>query len=271
MKRMKLNGIFFISIIVILSCNKNDNPNNNQIPHTILNISPLKDTVGGLLIITGTNFSATPSNNIVKMNGIQATVISSTQSKLNVIVPNGIIGDCQISVSISNLTINAQENLRIVSPNELLIIGKWKYAKSVKVDSSYIIAEMLLIELPWPFMTPPNNTFYDLDSNYNYLSFSENGFANYFQGAWGIGQSGIIYKDTIPYSVNNDQIYLNYSAGNNQIAINPQFSYPAYNDTIKILSISRNKMIIYRNYHYKHYGHANTIDHRKYSIDSLVR
>ncbi len=271
MKKINLLKLSFISIVVLFGCNKTDPTTANQTPHTIQSFSPLKDTIGGQLIINGTNFSTTSSNNIVKINGIQATVISATDTKLIVIVPNSVNGNFPITVTISNLTVSSTTNLRIVSSNELLILGKWKYAKSLKVDSAFLYNGPQLVELPWPFITPPNNISYNLDTTTNYLFFSENGTANYFQFAWGLGQSGIMYKDTIPYTVNNSQVYLTYPAGTNQIATNPQFSYPTYTDTIKIQSISINKMVIYRNYHDKHYGHANTFDHRKYSIDSLVR
>jgi hypothetical protein len=173
-------------------------------------------------------------------------------------------------VTISNITVTATTNLKIVSAIELLLPGKWKYAKSTRVDSSFFYYLGNPIYLPWPFMTPLNNTFYDLDSNRNYMIFSENSIAYSFQEAWGLGQSGLQYKDTIPYSINNNEVYLSFVAGTNQIS-NPTFNYAAYNDTIKIHTISSNKMVITRSYHSKHYGHANTLNHRKESIDSLVR
>ena len=51
--------------------------------------SPASGPVGTAVIITGANFSATPSNNIVFVGGIKANVTSSTTNSLTVTVPAG--------------------------------------------------------------------------------------------------------------------------------------------------------------------------------------
>jgi hypothetical protein len=56
---------------------------------SITNFSPLSGTTGSTLTITGTGFSIIPSNNIVRMGGIKATVSTATATQLTVIVPAG--------------------------------------------------------------------------------------------------------------------------------------------------------------------------------------
>lgn len=51
---------------------------------TITGFSPQIGPVGTEVVITGTNFSAQPSNNFVTINGIPVPVIASTQTKSQV-------------------------------------------------------------------------------------------------------------------------------------------------------------------------------------------
>jgi len=59
-----------------------------QVP-TITSISPRSGAIGSTVTITGTNFSATPSNNIVYFGSVRATVSSATTTQLRVTVPLG--------------------------------------------------------------------------------------------------------------------------------------------------------------------------------------
>lgn len=56
---------------------------------TITSIDPVKGKIGQEIIITGTEFSTTPSENIVKFNGTIANVLASTATTINTIVPAG--------------------------------------------------------------------------------------------------------------------------------------------------------------------------------------
>lgn len=58
-------------------------------PPTITNFSPLSGPIGTSVTITGTNFSATPVNNIVYFGAVRATVTASTPTQLTVTVPAG--------------------------------------------------------------------------------------------------------------------------------------------------------------------------------------
>jgi hypothetical protein len=59
-----------------------------QVP-TVSSFEPLQGTVGTVVKITGDNFSATPSENIVLINGINATITSSATNEIVFILPIG--------------------------------------------------------------------------------------------------------------------------------------------------------------------------------------
>ena len=66
-------------------------------------ITPLKGTVGSTVTITGSDFSTTPSENLVTFGQVNGTVISATETQLQVEVPAGAsLG--QISVTKNRLT-----------------------------------------------------------------------------------------------------------------------------------------------------------------------
>jgi len=56
---------------------------------TITSISPVRGKIGDVVTITGTDFSSTPSDNIVKFNGVQASVTVSTTTSITTSVPAG--------------------------------------------------------------------------------------------------------------------------------------------------------------------------------------
>ena len=56
---------------------------------TITNFNPSSGPIGTTVTITGTNFSTTPSNNIVYFGATKATVTAATSTQLTVAVPMG--------------------------------------------------------------------------------------------------------------------------------------------------------------------------------------
>jgi hypothetical protein len=66
----------------------------------ILGFAPTSTYVGQTVTIDGANFDPTPGNNVVKFNGVTATVDTATSTKLEVRVPVGAT-DGKISVDIS--------------------------------------------------------------------------------------------------------------------------------------------------------------------------
>ncbi|MBL8511804.1 MAG: IPT/TIG domain-containing protein, partial [Betaproteobacteria bacterium] len=88
-----------------------------QIPNGTLAITeftPDGGLIGSSVTLYGGGFSATPANNIVKFNGIAATVTSATATKLVVTVPTGATTG-KIAVTVGGSTATSQENFTVVS------------------------------------------------------------------------------------------------------------------------------------------------------------
>lgn len=83
--------ILLSATLAIASCKKdNDTAPPETPPDTTLKISSLSSTslhYGDTIVMNGSNFSTTPANNIVTINGVAATVFSATATQLKVIVP----------------------------------------------------------------------------------------------------------------------------------------------------------------------------------------
>jgi IPT/TIG domain/NHL repeat len=93
---MKILSSIFASVILISvisihpGCGKKDStPPAQQNPPAITSFSPTAAATGEQVIIMGSNFSTITSDNIVKFNGITATVSAATSSQLTVSVPSG--------------------------------------------------------------------------------------------------------------------------------------------------------------------------------------
>jgi hypothetical protein len=74
---------------------------------TISSVTPSYGQIGSTIVITGTNFSATPSNNTVFFGAIKAIVSSASSNSLSVTVPNGVTYS-PISVTVNNLSAFSQ-------------------------------------------------------------------------------------------------------------------------------------------------------------------
>jgi hypothetical protein len=76
---------------------------------TIVSFTPTFSTIGSTVVITGTNFSKTASNNLVEFNGVAAeTPSSASGTSLTVIVPEGATTG-NISVTINGQTATGGE------------------------------------------------------------------------------------------------------------------------------------------------------------------
>jgi hypothetical protein len=78
-----------------------------QVP-TITSFIPASAEVGASVTITGTNFDATPANNIVYFGAARATVTSASSTQLIVMVPNGSVRGF-ISVTVGGKTVLANK------------------------------------------------------------------------------------------------------------------------------------------------------------------
>lgn len=80
-----------------LTVTSNGKTSANSLPYTIIqpivptitSIDPVKGKVGQEITITGTDFSTTPSDNVVKFNGVRANVLASTATTISALVPAG--------------------------------------------------------------------------------------------------------------------------------------------------------------------------------------
>lgn len=72
---------------------------------SITTVSPLAAPVGSSITITGDYFSTIPSENVVTIGGVQATVQSSSKTSITAIVPSGVNAGT-VSVTRNRLTAN---------------------------------------------------------------------------------------------------------------------------------------------------------------------
>ena len=94
-------------------------------PPTITSFAPTSGPVGTTVVITGTNFSATPSNNIVNFNGTSAVVAASNATSITANVPVGATTG-PISATVAGNTANSTTNFIVtvcpvaptVTPNQ---------------------------------------------------------------------------------------------------------------------------------------------------------
>jgi YD repeat-containing protein len=67
---------------------------------TLTNLAPASGKIGSTITLTGTGFSATASQNVVKFNDVEATVTNATATSLTVTVPAGATsGDVTVTVN----------------------------------------------------------------------------------------------------------------------------------------------------------------------------
>jgi gliding motility-associated-like protein len=88
---------------------------------SITSFDPPAGPPGTEVIITGTNFDPTPSNNTVLFNGTTATVISSTSTTIVTTVPSGA-SDGEISVSIGCATATSSDDFVTAESGDGLVI-----------------------------------------------------------------------------------------------------------------------------------------------------
>jgi hypothetical protein len=95
---MKQVILFFnlCCLLIIYSCNKNDN---NELPPSVTAINPATGGYGTELIITGSNFSSNPGENIVTIGGVNAEVKNAASTTLTVLVPALDEGELPVRIS----------------------------------------------------------------------------------------------------------------------------------------------------------------------------
>jgi len=85
---MKRIIIFFLTLFALTSCRDDKEPNLWSPPEpVIVGIQPDRGSEETVITISGRKFSGSVSNNIVKINGVVATVIEAADNLLKVVVP----------------------------------------------------------------------------------------------------------------------------------------------------------------------------------------
>ena len=105
MKSYILN-LLLVSFIFV-GCNKSNDDENEEttLPFTVTSYSPQQGKVDATVTINGNNFSTTISEITVTFNGIEASVISATETEIKTVVPSSLpIGDADIVLKINNET-----------------------------------------------------------------------------------------------------------------------------------------------------------------------
>src|SRR6266498_1521779 len=90
-----------VVILTLVGCGSDTPPSSGAviIIPTITDVTPASASVGTQVTISGTNFSTTPSSNIVKFNGTTATVTSSTSIQIITTVPaSATLGPITVTV-----------------------------------------------------------------------------------------------------------------------------------------------------------------------------
>lgn len=80
---------------------------------TIANVSPMSGEVNSEVVINGTMFSTTPADNVVKFNGVTATVSAATANNLTVAVPGGATSG-KITVEVNGQTLTSDGDFTVV-------------------------------------------------------------------------------------------------------------------------------------------------------------
>jgi len=84
-------------------------------PQTITSFAPSSGMIGATVTISGTDFSTTTTDNVVKFNGVTATVTTATSTALTVTVPTGATTG-KISVTINGTNAVSSSDFSVIIP-----------------------------------------------------------------------------------------------------------------------------------------------------------
>ena len=101
---------------------------------TITSFTPGSGSIGTSVTVTGTNFSSTPSNNIVFFGGMKATVQTATTTSLTVTVPAGATYQ-PITVTTNNLTAFSNKPFTVTFSGAAPQFTPYSFEYAARVDS----------------------------------------------------------------------------------------------------------------------------------------
>jgi hypothetical protein len=109
---MGLQVLLLVTLMVLgVACDKEDEPT----PPAISGFSPATGGLpGSTATITGQNFGATPSENLVQFNGVTATTTAATSTQLTVTVPQATTG--KITVTVNGMTATSAAEFIVLIP-----------------------------------------------------------------------------------------------------------------------------------------------------------
>jgi FG-GAP-like repeat/IPT/TIG domain/Secretion system C-terminal sorting domain len=119
--RIQKPHLFFLPLIFVVS--------DLFAQPTITSFSPTSGPVGISVTITGTNFSTTPSNNIVFFGAVKANVTAASATSLTVTIPAGITQH-PITVTVGGLTAYSGSSFVQTFPGGVLTSASFVYAAS---------------------------------------------------------------------------------------------------------------------------------------------
>ena len=102
------------AVFLFFACSKNNNRSAESQPVLITSITPDSGFVGTEVLISGTNFSDNSTQDIVRIGGVTANVISATNSQLRITVPDSA-NSGKITVTVNGQTGTSGENFTVLS------------------------------------------------------------------------------------------------------------------------------------------------------------
>jgi surface protein len=113
-KKLLVLALFVLGLMI--SCSKDDGPSTPVVETpTIATIAPNSGPVGTPFVITGTNFSTTPSKNTVKIGATTAMVTAATVTTITTSVPQGATTG-KVSVTVDGKTGSSTGNFTVTPP-----------------------------------------------------------------------------------------------------------------------------------------------------------
>jgi surface protein len=112
---MSQKKLFFLALFalgLVISCSKDDGPTTAAKAPTVSGFTPSSGPVGTVFVISGTNFSTTPSKNTVKIGTTTATVSAATATKITTSVPQGATTG-KVSVTVGGKTVTSTGNFTV--------------------------------------------------------------------------------------------------------------------------------------------------------------
>ncbi|HEY8934609.1 MAG TPA: IPT/TIG domain-containing protein, partial [Cyclobacteriaceae bacterium] len=110
-----MTGVLVSSALIFNACNSSDTNPTPAIPApTIISFTPGTASVGSAVTITGTNFSATASENQVTFNGTQATITAATATQITTTVPAGATTG-KIAITVNSKTATSSTDFTVES------------------------------------------------------------------------------------------------------------------------------------------------------------